>query len=87
MTHECETMLFAVYFTCGLGFPMLPFVRNIELVNLSPNSVLVMSIFMHLCEPFMGVHSKPDVFCVFYVLMMTSEKAVGCVSFHLQGGH
>ena len=41
---------------------------GIELVNLAPNSILILSIFQHLCEGFLGFVPSPSLFFHFYYL-------------------
>ena len=61
MPHTDEVVVFEYYFYHGLGFPVHPFLRDLlefwalSLCNLHPNTILNISIFIHLCEAFLGV--------------------------------
>jgi hypothetical protein len=58
-THE--SVIYAPFLLRGLGLPISPFFRglldlyHINLTHLNPNSILQISIFIHLCEAFLGV--------------------------------
>jgi hypothetical protein len=58
-THE--SVVYAPFLLRGLGLPISPFFRglldfyHINLTHLNPNSILQISIFVHLCEAFLGV--------------------------------
>ena len=41
---------------------------EIELVNLTPNSILILAIFQHLCEGFLGILLLPSLFLHYYYL-------------------
>jgi hypothetical protein len=54
-------VVYAPFLLRGLGLPISPFFRglldfyHINLTHLNPNSILQISIFVHLCEAFLGV--------------------------------
>jgi hypothetical protein len=54
--HNNELVVFEDYFFCGFGVPIHPFLRgliayyDINLCNLSPNSILHAAIFVNLYE-------------------------------------
>jgi hypothetical protein len=56
-----EIVVFFAFFERGFGFPAYDFLHGllhhykIELVHLNPNSILQISIFVHLYEAFLGV--------------------------------
>ncbi|NAW18855.1 hypothetical protein FGF97_23365, partial [Salmonella sp. hn-f5] len=58
-THE--SVIYAPFLLRGLGLPISPFFRglldfyHINLTHLNPNSILQISIFVHLCEAYLGV--------------------------------
>jgi hypothetical protein len=58
-THE--SVVYAPFLLRGLGLPISPFFRglldfyHINLTHLNPNSILQISIFVHLCEAYLGV--------------------------------
>jgi hypothetical protein len=59
--NTTEIVVFSSYFQHGFGLPACDFLRGlldhyqIELVHLNPNSILQITIFVHLCEAFMGI--------------------------------
>ena len=61
MPHTDEAIVFEDYFWRGLGIPVHPFLRDllefwrVSLCNLHPNTILHISIFIHLCEAYLGV--------------------------------
>ena len=61
MPHTDEVVVFEDYFWRGLGFPVHPFLKDllefwrVSLCNLHPNTILHISIFIHFCEPYLGV--------------------------------
>jgi hypothetical protein len=58
-THE--SVIYVPFLLCGLGLPISPFFRGLldfyrlNLTHLNPNSILQISIYVHLCEAFLGV--------------------------------
>jgi hypothetical protein len=58
-THE--SVVYTPFLLRGLGLPISPFFRglldfyHINLTHSKPNSILQISIFVHLCEAFLGV--------------------------------
>jgi hypothetical protein len=58
-THE--SVVYAPFLLRGLDLPISPFFRglldfyHLNLTHLNPNSILQISIFVHLCEAFLGV--------------------------------
>jgi hypothetical protein len=56
-----ELVLFVSYLSCGLALPISPFFLllleelGLQLQHLTPHSILQASIFVHLCEMFVGV--------------------------------
>jgi hypothetical protein len=58
-THE--SVVYVPFLICGLALPISPFFRglldfyNLNLTHLNPNSILQISIFVHLCEAYLGV--------------------------------
>jgi hypothetical protein len=66
--HSDEVVVLLPFFMRGLGFPccdllqqLLAFYR-VELVQLNPNSILQISVFVHLCEAFLGIPPSFDHF-------------------------
>jgi hypothetical protein len=58
-THE--SVIYVPFLLRGLGLPISPFFRGLldfyclNLTHLNPNSILQISIYIHLCEAFLGV--------------------------------
>jgi hypothetical protein len=58
-THE--SVIYVPFLICGLALPVSPFFRglldfyNLNLTRLNPNSILQISIFVHLCEVYLGI--------------------------------
>jgi hypothetical protein len=56
-----ETVVFLTHMERGFGVPAGDFLRGllhfyrIELVHLAPNSITIISTFMHLCEAYLGI--------------------------------
>ena len=69
-----ELVVFEDYFYHGFGVPIRPFVRGlidyygISLCNLSPNSILHVSIFVHFYEAYLGILPHFDIFQHFFCL-------------------
>ena len=69
-----ELVMFEDYFYRGFGVPIHPFLRGlieyyaISLCNLGPNSILHVSVFIHLCEAYLGILPHFDLFCHFFCL-------------------
>jgi hypothetical protein len=59
-----EIVVFTSFFQCGFGLPVYDFLHNlldhyqIELVHLNPNSILQITIFVHLYEAYLGIPPK-----------------------------
>jgi hypothetical protein len=58
-THE--SVVYVPFLIRGLALPVSPFFRglldfyNLNLTHLNPNSILQVSIFIHLCEAYLGI--------------------------------
>jgi hypothetical protein len=58
-THE--SVVYVPFLICGLALPISPFFHsildfyNLNLTHLNPNSILQMSIFVNLCEAYLGI--------------------------------
>lgn len=61
-------------FEHGFGLPYCSFFRGLlhfyglELINLNPNSILDIAIFIHLCEAFLGIRPHFNPFRYLFVL-------------------
>jgi hypothetical protein len=59
--YDSETVVFFLFVERGLALPPSDFLRavlnfyGIELVHLNPNGILHLSIFVHLCEAYLGI--------------------------------
>jgi hypothetical protein len=55
------SVVYVPFLICGLALPISPFFRglldfyNLNLTHLNPNSILQISIFVHLCEAYLGI--------------------------------
>jgi hypothetical protein len=58
-THE--SIIYIPFLICGLALPISPFFRglldfyHLNLTHLNPNSILQVSVFVHLCEAYLGI--------------------------------
>jgi hypothetical protein len=58
-THE--SVLYIPFLICGLALPISPFFHslldfyNLNLTDLNPNSILQISVFVHLCGAYLGI--------------------------------
>jgi len=63
-----EVVLFKAFIERGLAIPFCYFLHgllfhwDVQLHHLNPNSILHLSIFVHLCEAFLGIHPHFDLF-------------------------
>ena len=73
-SHGDELVVFEDYLYRGLGVPIHPFLcglidyYRINLCNLSPNSILHVSIFIHFYEAYLGILPHFDLFRHFFCL-------------------
>ena len=69
-----EIVGFLPYFERGFGLPCsnffsgLLYYYGIQLHHLTPNSFVHISVFVHLCEAFMGIEPHFDIFCYLFHL-------------------
>ena len=76
-----EIIGFVPYFEQGLGlrssnfFSGLMYYYGIQLHHLTPNSFVHMSIFVHLCEAFLGIEPHFDLFCHLFHLKPQPSSA------------
>ena len=63
-----ESVVFLPHVLRGLGFPVFDFFRGllfhwgVQVHHLTPNSILHISIFVHLCKAFLGIEPHFDLF-------------------------
>jgi hypothetical protein len=81
------------YIVCGFLPPSSEFLLlvlnfyGLSLLHLKPNSIAFLSVFVHLCEAYIGVEPFLDLFRFYYELRwMESNKVSGCVGFRLRDG-
>ena len=73
-------VLFTSYVAAGLVPPFSTFFLQIlntfgiQLVHLSPNSVVILAVFAHFCEMFVGVPPSVTLFRHFFVLRPAGKK-------------
>jgi hypothetical protein len=85
-----ETVVFLVHIERGFGVPAGDFLRgllhfyHIELVHLAPNSITIISTFVHLCEAYLDIAPHFHLWRHFFELKKTGKGvAVGNVNFML----
>ena len=81
-----ESIIFLPHVLWGLGFPISDFSRGllhhwgVQVHHLTPNSILHISIFVHLCEAFLGIEPHFDLFQYFFRLKpQPSESKIDVV--------
>ena len=78
-----ELVVFEDYFYRGFGVPIHPFLRGlidyyrISVCNLSPNSILHVSVFIHFCEAYLGILPHFDLFRHFFYLKAQEDLDLG----------
>lgn len=69
-----EIILFLSFVRAGVSLPGSTFLHhflhyfNIRLHDLTPNEVLHVSVFVHFCEAFLGIHPSITLFCYLFRL-------------------
>jgi hypothetical protein len=89
-----EFVLFNAYITCGLAPPISTFFLllleefGLQLQHLTPHSVLLVAIFAHFMEMFVGVRPCVSIFRHFYALVGSgrSKYEIGAYYFQLRHG-
>ena len=75
-----EIPVFLAHIECGLRVPVHKFLLRVleyyevELVNLAPNSIANISIFIYLCEVYLGVRPNLRLFRYFYRMAMSGRS-------------
>jgi hypothetical protein len=75
-----EIVVFEDFFKRGFGVPVHPFLQGlclyyeIGICNLHPNSILLVSTFIHLCEAFGGFAPHFDLFRYLFCLRKKGSK-------------
>jgi hypothetical protein len=89
-----EFVLFNSYIMCGLVPPISSFFLllleelGLQLQHLTPHSVLLVAVFFHFMEMFVGVRPCTTIFLHFYALVGTgkSKREIGAYYFQLRHG-
>ena len=88
-----EQVIFASYFERKFNIPTGDFFRGLlhyyrlELVHLVPNSITVVSSFIHLCEAYLGIPPHFNLWRYFFQVKKTGKaKVIGNVGFYLRPG-
>jgi hypothetical protein len=86
-----ETVVFLAHIKRGFGVPVRDFLCGllhfycIELMHLAPNSITIISTFVHLCEAFLGIVPHFHLWRHFFELKKTGKgTVVGSVGFMLR---
>jgi hypothetical protein len=86
-----ETVVFLAHIECGFGVPTGDFLRRllhfyrIELVHLAPNSITIISTFIHPCEAYLDIAPHFHLWCHFFEMTKTGKGVVvGSVGFILR---
>jgi hypothetical protein len=76
-----EQVVFASFFERGFNLPMGDFFRDLlyyyqlELVHLVPNSITVVSTFIHFCEAFLGISLHFLLWRYFFYVKSTGKRS------------
>jgi hypothetical protein len=89
-----EQVVFASFFERGFNLPTGDFFRGLlyyyqlELVHLVPNSITIVSTFIHLCEVYLGILPHFLLWRYFFCVKSTGKRSgpVGPVMFNLRSG-
>jgi hypothetical protein len=89
-----EQVVFASFFERGFNLPAGDFFRGLlyyyrlELVHLVPNSVTIVSTFIHFCEAYLGIPPHFLLWRYFFCVKSTGKRSglVGAVMFNLRSG-
>ena len=87
-----EITVFRSFYECSFGIPTSDFFRGllnfykIELCHLTPNSILHISIFIHLCETYLGIDPHFHLFRLKTIPDDHNPKVVGGASFQFRQG-
>jgi hypothetical protein len=89
-----EQVIFASFFERGFNLPVGDFFRSLlyyyrlELVHLVPNSITVVSTFIHFCDAYLGILPHFTLWRYFFCVKSTGKRSgpVGAVMFNLRSG-
>ena len=95
MPLDDEAVVFEDYFTRGFGFPISEFVHKlltlwcVSLCNLPPNTIFHLSLFIYLCECWVGIPADMDLFNFLFRLCHNNRgtsRIVGACYLSLRDG-
>jgi hypothetical protein len=85
--NTTEIVVFSSFFQHGFGLPICDFLRGLlnhyqmKLVHLNPNSILRITVFVYLCEAFLGIPPNFPLFKNYFFLKYqpsaTNRKVIG----------
>jgi hypothetical protein len=86
--------MFTLFFERGFNLPAgdifhgLLYYYRLELVHLIPNSITVVSTFIHFCEAYLGTPTQFTLWRYFFYVKSTGKRSgpVGAVMFNLRSG-
>jgi hypothetical protein len=89
-----EKVVFSSFFECGFNLPVGDFFRGLlyyyrlELVHLVPNSITVVSTFIHFFEVYLGIPPHFTLWRYFFCVKSTGKRSglVGVVILNLRSG-
>jgi hypothetical protein len=87
-----DFVFFSAYALAGLVPPVSSFFLmllkfyGLQLQHLSPNSLTLVAIFVHLCEMFMGVRPSVRLFRCFFVMKAASQRPPLIGGYYLRAG-
>jgi hypothetical protein len=89
-----EQVVFASFFECSFNLPVgdffccLLYYYQLEVVHLVPNSITVVSTFIHFCEAYLGISPHFLLWRYFFCVKSTGKRSgpVGAVMFTLRSG-
>jgi hypothetical protein len=89
-----EQVVFASFFECDFNLPAgdffcgLLYYYRLEMVHLVPNSITVVSTFIHFCEAYLGIPPHFTLWRYFFCVKSTGKRSgpVGAVMFVLRPG-
>jgi hypothetical protein len=89
-----EQVVFASFFERGFNLPAGDFFRGllyyyrVEVVHLIPNSITIVSTFIHFCEAYLGIPPHFTLWRYFFYVKSTGKRSrpVGDVMFNLRSG-
>jgi hypothetical protein len=89
-----EQVVFTSFFERGFNLPAGDFFRGLlyyyqlELVHLVPNSITVVSTFIHFCEAYLGISPHFLLWRYFFCVKSTGKRSgpVGAMMFNLRSG-